>query len=76
MSTEAIFSPILDTQLAAKDKYYNNEGKLLTCLGKFCFTGKGFLLSTYLLLILAEKTIAFKAILAHQLLLALPGRHQ
>lgn len=45
-------------------------------LGKFCFTGKEFLLSTYLLLILAEKTITFKAILAQELLLALPGRHQ
>lgn len=76
MSAEAIFSPILAILLAAKEKYYKNEGKLLTVLGKFCFTGKGFLLSTYLLLILAEKTITFKAILAQQLLLALPGRHQ
>lgn len=76
MRAEAIFFPILATQLVAKDKDYNKEGKLLKGLGKICFTGKEFLLSTYLLLILAEKTITFKAILAHQLLLAFPGGHQ
>lgn len=73
---EAVFSPILDIQLVAKDKFYKKEGKLWTGFRKFCFTGKEFFLSTYLLLILAEWTITFKAILAHQLLLAFPGRHQ
>lgn len=76
MMAEAIFSPILAIQLVTKDKDYKKEGKLLMGLWKFCFTGKEFLLSTYLLLILAEKTITFKAILAQELLLAFPGGHQ
>lgn len=76
LRAEVIFFSILAIQLVAKDKYYIKEGKLLTGLGKFCFIGKEFLHSTYLFLILAEETVAFKAILAHQLLLAFAGGHQ